>query len=224
MFATYLGRELGKRRRQTAIIAIGLALAVALVMIVSAIAAGVRDAQTKALEAVYGVGTDITVTQAAAAPTDGDGGPRMQFDFGADAGTSADGSREIATTRLTPAIGSTAFDADAIRTAAGVDGVAAAAGGLTLQNLSFSGQLPDIQQRPEGGEQGFAPGQGPGFDVGGGADGSGGSSFGIESFTVGGVDVAQPTVGPLGSRSSTPTTRRPRPSRSATRSRSAARR
>jgi ABC-type lipoprotein release transport system permease subunit len=199
MFATYLSRELGKRRKQTAIIAIGLALAVALVMIVSAIAAGVRDSQAQALEAVYGVGTDITVTQAAAAPTgDGTGGPQMQFDFGADAGTSTDGSRELSTSRLTTGFGTTAFDASAVETAAGVDGVAAAAGSLTLQSTTFSGELPDIQQLPEGTEGGM-PGGGPGFDVGGGADGSGGSSFGIESMTVTGVDVTQSSVGPLAS-------------------------
>lgn len=197
MFATYLGRELGKRRKQTAIIAIGLALAVALVMIVSAIAAGVRDAQAKALDAVYGVGTDITVTQAAAAPTEGEGGP-MRFDFGSDAGTATDGSREISTTRLEPARGTTTFDASSIATASEVDGVAAAAGSLTLESTTFSGELPDIQQRAEGGE-GAIPGGPPSFDVGGGADGAGGSSFGIESVTVTGVDLDQPTVGPLAS-------------------------
>ena len=71
MFFTYLRRELAGRRRQTAIIAVGMALAIALVMIVSAVSAGVRDAQAAVLESVYGVGTDLTVSQAPAAPGDG---------------------------------------------------------------------------------------------------------------------------------------------------------
>ena len=196
MFATYLARELGKRRKQTAIIAVGLALAVALVMIVSAISAGVRDAQAEALEAVYGVGTDLTVTQAATAPTEG-GGPQMQFDFGADAGTATDeGSREISTSRLEVARGTTAFDASAVDTAAGIDGVAAAAGSLTLQSTTFSGELPTFTERPADGTMPGMPGGG-GFDIGGGADGAGGSSFGIESMTVTGIDLAADGIGPL---------------------------
>lgn len=200
MFATYLARELGKRRKQTAIIAVGLALAVALVMIVSAISTGVRDAQAQALEAVYGVGTDLTVTQAATAPTEG-GGPQMQFDFGADAGTATDGgSREISTSQLTVARGTTAFDASAVDTAAGIDGVAAAAGSLTLQSTTFSGELPTFTERPADGTMPSMPGmpgEGGGFDVGGGADGAGGSSFGIESMTVTGIDLTTDGIGPL---------------------------
>ncbi|HWK21296.1 MAG TPA: ABC transporter permease [Microbacteriaceae bacterium] len=196
MFATYLARELGKRRKQTAIIAVGLALAVALVMIVSAISAGVRDAQAEALEAVYGVGTDLTVTQAATAPTEG-GGPQMQFDFGGDAGTATDeGSREISTSRLEVARGTTAFDASAVDTAAGIDGVAAAAGSLTLQSTTFSGELPTFTERPADGSMPGMPGGG-GFDIGGGADGAGGSSFGIESMTVTGIDLGADGIGPL---------------------------
>ena len=63
MFGTYLFRELTNRRKQTAIIAIGMALAVALVIIVNGVSAGVSAAQAKVLESVYGVGTDITVSQ-----------------------------------------------------------------------------------------------------------------------------------------------------------------
>jgi putative ABC transport system permease protein len=44
MFGTYLYRELSNRRKQTTIIAAGMALAIALVMIVSGVTAGVRDA------------------------------------------------------------------------------------------------------------------------------------------------------------------------------------
>ena len=64
MFGTYLRRELVNRRRQTLIVAIGMALAIALVLVVNAVAGGVRTAQAVALQSVYGVGTDITVTKA----------------------------------------------------------------------------------------------------------------------------------------------------------------
>ena len=92
MYGTYLRRELAGRKRQTMIVAIGLAIAIALVIIVNALTAGVRDAQAQALESVYGVGTDLTVTGAAAEPGEGGG---QRFDFG-----SEDGSTEGDTTTL----------------------------------------------------------------------------------------------------------------------------
>ncbi len=68
MYGTYLRRELAGRKKQTIIVAAGLAIAIALVIVVNSLAAGVRDAQAQALESVYGVGTDLTVTGAAAEP------------------------------------------------------------------------------------------------------------------------------------------------------------
>ncbi len=79
MYWTYLRRELVGRKKQTIIVAAGLAIAIALVIIVNSLAAGVRDAQAQALESVYGVGTDLTVTGAATEPGQG-GGPRFEFD------------------------------------------------------------------------------------------------------------------------------------------------
>ena len=117
MFFTYLRRELAGRRRQTAIIAIGMALAIALVMIVNAVSTGVRDAQASVLESVYGVGTDLTVSQDAAAPGEGDGPGR--FEFGADDGETADGSTAIAQSRLTAGMGTATFDASALDTVHG---------------------------------------------------------------------------------------------------------
>jgi putative ABC transport system permease protein len=62
-FMRYLGRELGRRARQATVIALGLALGIGLVITVSAAAAGVKNAQASVLHSLYGVGTDITVTQ-----------------------------------------------------------------------------------------------------------------------------------------------------------------
>src|SRR5579862_4592714 len=62
-FLRYLGRELGRRARQATVIALGLALGIGLVITVSAAAAGVKNAQASVLHSLYGVGTDLTVTQ-----------------------------------------------------------------------------------------------------------------------------------------------------------------
>ncbi|MBO0832418.1 MAG: ABC transporter permease [Actinobacteria bacterium] len=62
----YLGRELGRRARQATVIGLGLALGIGLVITVSAAAGGVKNAQASVLHSLYGVGTDITVTQAPA--------------------------------------------------------------------------------------------------------------------------------------------------------------
>ncbi len=66
-FLRYLGRELGRRVRQAIVIALGLALGIGLVITVNAAADGVKNAQAAVLHALYGVGTDISVTEAPAA-------------------------------------------------------------------------------------------------------------------------------------------------------------
>jgi ABC-type antimicrobial peptide transport system permease subunit len=185
MFGTYLFRELTNRRKQTAIIAIGMALAIALVIIVNAVSAGVRDAQSSVLASIYGVGTDITVSQAAQPPTQGTGGPR--FDFGAGAGATDGGSTTVSQTRLAAPRGTTTFDASALATAQGVANVKAATGVLTLNNSTFSGTLPTPGAAQGGQQQGAA----------GGADGAGGSSFNVDSFSVEGIDITGASVGPL---------------------------
>ncbi len=194
MYWTYLRRELSGRKKQTAIVATGLAIAIALVIIVNALSAGVRDAQTQALESVYGVGTDLTVTGAQVEPGEGGrGGP--QFDFDEDAGATAeDGTTNLSQSRLSTDVGRSTLDAATLDTAAGVDGVAAVAGALSLTNSTFSGELP---QRPaDGAEAGEAPADGAQPPAEGGG-GFGGGSFGIESFRVLGVDASTTVVGPL---------------------------
>ena len=151
MFFTYLRRELAGRRRQTAIVAIGMALAIALVMIVNSVASGVRDAQASVLESVYGVGTDLTVSQDPAPPEEGEAGAGPgRFEFGADDGTTSGDSTELSQSRLTAGFGSTTFDATALDTVADLDGVAAASAALSLTNMTFSGELPQFAQRHRG--------------------------------------------------------------------------
>ena len=61
-FLTYLGRELRRRMRQAVFIAIGLAIGIGLVITVIGASSGVKAAQAKVLRALYGIGTDVTVT------------------------------------------------------------------------------------------------------------------------------------------------------------------
>lgn len=201
MFGTYLRRELVGRRKQTAIIAIGMALAIALVIIVNSVAAGVKSAQASVLESVYGVGTDITVSEPAAAPTPGEGGPGQNFAFGSGDGTTTDGTTTVNQATLTAGRGTATFDASALDTITGVDNVAAAAGTLSLSNTTFTGELPDFSQNQS--SDGAAAG-GTGADAAtggtppqGGPDGAGGSSFGVDSFSVLGLDPSGDAVGPL---------------------------
>lgn len=197
MFFTYLRRELAGRRRQTAIIAIGMALAIALVMIVNAVSTGVKDAQAAVLESVYGVGTDLTVSQEPAPPEEGDAGQGPgRFEFGADDGTANGDSTELSQSRLTAGFGSTTFDASTLDTVTDVDGVAAASAALSLTNMTFSGELPPRVQgtAPTEGE---APSDQTEQPPSGGFDGAGGSAFDVDSFTVLGLDPSAAAVGPL---------------------------
>ncbi len=190
MFFTYLRRELRHRRKQTVVVATGLGVAIALVMVVSSFSAGVEKAQGDVLASVYGVGTDITVNQAAEF---GEGGrPGQQFEFGEDGGTTDDeGTTELSQSRLTTPMGSAAFDATAVDTVAALDHVTGVSAILSLQNTEFSGELPP---RPEEGEDRPA---GPPGDGEAGRPSFGGGSFGITSTTVSGVDPSADAVGPL---------------------------
>lgn len=193
MYGTYLRRELAGRTKQTVIVAIGLAIAIALVIVVNALSAGVRDAQSQALSSVYGVGTDLTVTGAQAEPGEGGGGPR--FDFGAEDGATSDGTTTLSQSRLMTDMMRGTLDASTVTTVTGLDGVSAATGALALTNTTFSGEIPD---RSADAGTGTEQGQGMGEPPAGGPGGDGGSAFGVDSFSVLGVDPAA-SVGPLSS-------------------------
>jgi ABC-type antimicrobial peptide transport system permease subunit len=188
MFFTYLRRELRRRMRQAVFIALGLALGIGLVITVTAAAAGVRNAQGTVLKALYGVGTDVTVTKT---PTAGSAAPGS-FGFGFRTGTT---KRPAAGTKVnTSTLGGSAtlasISASSVTTVAGLHDVAAAAGGLALNDRTLSGTVPAIN-----------------FNGGGaGGNGSRGSgsqnfraTFTTNSFTVDGVDLSAGELGPLSS-------------------------
>ena len=195
MYARYLRRELAGRKKQTVIVASGLAIAIALVMIVNSLAAGVRDAQAQALESVYGVGTDLTVTGAQAEPGEGTRG--QQFDFDEDAGaTDEEGTTSIEQSQLTTEMFRSTLDASVLDTVLAADGVEAATGTLSLTNTTFSGEVGQAPAESPAAEEGTA--QAP-PEGGAGGGGFGGGAFGLDSFTVMGIEPDAAAIGPLSS-------------------------
>lgn len=191
MYGRYLRRELAGRKKQTLIVAIGLAIAIGLVIVVNALTAGVRDAQAQTLESVYGVGTDLTVTGAAVEPGEG-GGARFEFD--ADAGETDGETTTLSQSTLRTDFLRGTLDASVLDTVAETDGVAAATAALSLTNSTFSGELP----------RGGFGGQGEADSDGAPQEGQtppegGGGAFGIDSFTVLGIDPDAAAIGPLAS-------------------------
>jgi putative ABC transport system permease protein len=184
MFLTYLGRELRRRARQASIIALGLALGIGLVITVTALSSGVKNAQGEVLHSLYGQNTDITVTKA---PTAGSGGPGS-FGF-----------RGAFGTQQRPAAGTTIY-IDNLRGGGGLgsmtnanlasvsrlSNVAAAAGGLTLIDTKITGTIPAINSSGSGSS---------GFGSGGGGGGFFNGSLSPSSFSVDGVDLAKNAAG-----------------------------
>jgi ABC-type lipoprotein release transport system permease subunit len=191
MFFTYLWRELRRRMRQSIFIAVGLALGIGLVITVTAASSGVKNAQASVLHSLYGVGTDITVTKTPTAGTNGNG---FGFGFRQSIGST---SRPKAGSKIdnnTLSAGGTlaSISSSAVTGVTKLDNVAAAAGGLTLNDRTISGTVPAVN---------FNSGSG-GFRNGGSSSGSGnpssfGAQFDVNSFTVNGVDIGNGELGPL---------------------------
>src|SRR6516164_7121881 len=194
MFFTYLRRELRRRMRQAVFIALGLALGIGLVITVTAAAAGVKDAQGTVLHALYGVGTDVTVTKT---PTAGSFTPGS-FGFGFRAGTTkrpAPGTKINAST-LGEGATLASMPTSSVTTVADLHDAAAAAGGLTLNDRTISGTVPAVNFNGGGGD-------GSGGGGGGGSGGSGfqnfRANFTTNSFGVEGVNLVAGELGPLSS-------------------------
>ncbi|GAA3085357.1 ABC transporter permease [Streptomyces roseofulvus] len=196
MFFTYLRRELRRRRKAALVVASGLALGIALVIVVTSVSAGMKQAQGKVLESLYGLGTDLTVTKAQERPADGAQPARPRFEFqGRDDGE-AQSSDRLMVQGLQTLADST------VATVAKQAGVDRAVGGLSLVNLKIDGEFRRGEiQRGEGQAEGQP--QGPGKAQGGTGGGpgdtvtGGGAAFDVDSFTLYGTDVTSPDLGPL---------------------------
>ena len=174
-FLTYLRRELRRRMRQAVFIAIDLAIGIGLVITVMGASAGVKAAQAKVLRALYGIGTDITVTtkpktptsqkpstgNATSGPSGGATGPRAQICLNGKCYTHG------TVDALVLGDYGPLSQAEVARIA-GLHDVSAAAGGLLLTDNRVvlpSASNPDIQPPT--------------------------------SFTVDGTDISHPRLGPL---------------------------
>lgn len=195
MFLRYLSRELTNRKKQTVIIAVGMALAIALVVVVSSLSSAVKNAQTSALASVYGVGTDITVTTTPTPPTPNAGGTtgggRPNFNFGPNSGEAGGGSgssTSLSQSRLTVGFGSQPMPSSTLDTILHTSGVSNATGILQMQNIDFSGT---IEQNPSTGST--TTNTGP--SAGGG--GFRGGNFSVNQTSVEGIPVSGDVVGPI---------------------------
>ncbi|MFF9909597.1 ABC transporter permease [Streptomyces sp. NPDC013457] len=188
MFFTYLRRELRRRRKAALVVASGLALGIALVIVVNSVASGMKQAQTQVLESLYGLGTDLTVTKAREEPQGGGQVQRPRFEF--DAGEEGE---EQSSDRLMVQ-GFQTLPASTSATVAKQAGVAQAVGGLSLVNLKIDGEFKRGEFKQAEPAQPGSPGGGNG---GGGRVEGGGAAFDVNSFTLYGTDVTAPGLGPL---------------------------
>ena len=136
MFLTYLRRELRQRARQAVLIALGLAVGIGLVLTVTSASAGVKTAQSKVLDSLYGVGTDITVTKTAT-PGSG-GGPTVKF--GGGSGSSSHAHDSFSKSSLT-SFGYRAVPASDVAKIAKLAHVSSASGALVLTEIAPGARL-----------------------------------------------------------------------------------
>jgi ABC-type antimicrobial peptide transport system permease subunit len=182
MFFTYVAGELRRRRRQALVVALGLALGIGLVVTVSSMAAGVRTAQSQVLESLYGLGTDITVTQAAAAGT----GPGARF--GLNAPDQDRQGQRFSRDQILASPGLGTLTTNQVKKVSSLAGVAGVSSGLSLLSIHAEGTFPDFGD--------FTPGQ----TRTGGAPPTAQPSvppITVSSYSITGVDVRNGGVGPL---------------------------
>lgn len=194
MFFTYLRRELRRRRKAALVVASGLALGIALVIVVSSVSSGMNQAQGKVLESLYGLGTDMTVTKAADPADEGSGqGGRPRFKF--DAKDADDGGKEQSSDRVMVQ-GFQTLPSTTVAKVEGQSGVADAVGGLSLQVMKVNGQFErgEFEKAPSTDGKAQPPG---GSDQQNGKVRGGGADFDVDSYSVYGTDVSKLDLGPL---------------------------
>jgi putative ABC transport system permease protein len=173
-FFRYLRHELQARMRQELVIALGLALGVGLVVTVIAASDGVGKAQADVLKGLYGVGTDITVTESPPPFNPASGTTIRVGPNGGQVcnqGKCSSGGNQTIDNLTSPAYGPIGYSS--VASVARLHDVAAAAGGLSLTDNQVTIPASDFS------------GNGPG------------SLPSPKSFGVNGVDFAHPDLGPL---------------------------
>ena len=204
LYLRYIAAELRRRRGRTILTALGLGVGVGLVVTVTALSSGLDQAQSKVLEPLTGVGTDMSVTRPIQIGNSGDpsvGGPQQlsaaeakrlrkegagppQIDF-SKLGDPGDkfSTDQFMTTDLS-------FPAAEVKRIAKTEGVEAVSPALTLNVIHIEGTIPDSSSSSS--DQAFAPGGAPPAQ---GASGGAAGGFGVAPVSVTGIKAAQTDLG-----------------------------
>src|SRR6266516_1200125 len=167
-YLRYMLSELRRRRGRTVLTALGLGVGVGLVVTASALSSGLDDAQAKVLKPLTGVGTDMSVSRAVQ-QNDRGPGPRFGLQSLGKPGSHFSRDSFVSGPQQT-------FASSRVSQVAALDGVRAAAGGLTLASVHIEGTIPKQTTQPQFGA-------GPP------------RSINANALTVGGVDQRYPQLG-----------------------------
>ncbi len=198
-FLSYMIAELRRRRSRTILTALGLAVGVALVIAVNALSTGLDRAQAKVLEPLTGVGTDMSVTRPITFDQNGGFGALSQSEQNRlrrersgggplDFRNLRPGSKVDQDTFQSSQL---SFSENQVAKAANLDGVADAAGSLTLNSVHIHGKAPAINDQQGPSTQSSDGGDNGGPPVGGSF---GGGSLKFDSRTVTGIDQTSPDL------------------------------
>jgi ABC-type antimicrobial peptide transport system permease subunit len=204
-YLRYMASELGRRRGRTVLTALCLAVGIGLVVTVTALSAGLDDAQSEVLRPLTGIGTDMTVKRPLQVQDAGSGGSASFGPPGAQ--LSGKEQRQLQRENGTQRVGldnlgkpGTHFEQDSFvttdlsfpakdtRKVAAVEGVAAVSAGLTLNETHVSGKVPKQTAAESGAPE---PGSGPVVTAGPP------DSVNFDSSTISGVDTSTPDLGLL---------------------------
>jgi putative ABC transport system permease protein len=193
MFFTYVFRELRRRHRQALLTALGLAVGVALVVAVTAYASGVSKAQDKVLQSLYGVGTDITVSQQQKM----DQGGAQQF--GMNPPDQDSQGEKFTRSRVQTSPGQQSISTKKRTQIAALDGVSDVTGSISMTVMNVSGKFAQAQSGSSGAQ--------PSASDQSSSSGSSSSQqaqaqmspINVSQLTVSGVDTTNLSLGPLSS-------------------------
>jgi ABC-type lipoprotein release transport system permease subunit len=192
MFFTYVFRELRRRHRQALLTALGLAVGVALVVAVTAYASGVSKAQDKVLQSLYGVGTDITVSQQQKM----DQGGAQQF--GMNPPDQSKQGEKFTRSRVQTSPGQQSISTKKLTQISSLDGVSDATGSISMTVMNVSGKFAQAQSGSTG-AQPSASGQSSSGSSSSQQTQTQMSPINVSQLTVSGVDTTNLSLGPLSS-------------------------
>jgi putative ABC transport system permease protein len=193
MFFTYVFRELRRRHRQALLTALGLAVGVALVVAVTAYAAGVGQAQDKVLQSLYGVGTDITVSQQQKM----DQGGSQQF--GMNPPDQSKQGKKFTRSRVMTSPGQQSISTKKLVQIAALDGVGDVTGSISMTVMNVSGKFAQAQSSSSGAQPSASSQSSSSGSSSSQQDQTQMSPINVSQLSVSGVDTTNLSLGPLSS-------------------------